>query len=191
MTCRGGPARIRDVPTQGDSRMAATVRLGLVGKSFVGSRLPSFRGAIVRGCPHPSPLDSGLRENDEVGWWPAGVGLPRPRPGCPQGTPLRLFWRMVGRRWALLGRPVWVRRAPRPGRFVNRPYGDVGEWWDAGGQYRAGSDAGGSDQLLLFRRLVTLVIFGDELVQGVHVGACAGDDYVGVGGSATEMRPSL
>ncbi len=67
MTCRGGPARIRDVPTQGDSRMAATVRLGLVGKSFVGSRLPSFRGAIVRGCPHPSPLDSGLRRNDELG----------------------------------------------------------------------------------------------------------------------------
>ena len=66
MTCRGGPARIRDVPTQGESRMAATVRLGLVGKSFVGSRLPSFRGAIVRGCPHPSPLDSGLRRNDEL-----------------------------------------------------------------------------------------------------------------------------
>ena len=50
--------------------MGATVRLGLVGKSFVGSRLPSFRGAIVRGCPHPSPLDSGLRRNDE---WGAGV----------------------------------------------------------------------------------------------------------------------
>ena len=66
MTCRGGPARIRDVPTQGESRMGATVRLGLVGKSFVGSRLPSFRGAIVRGCPHPSPLDSRLRENDEL-----------------------------------------------------------------------------------------------------------------------------
>ena len=65
---RGTGARIRDVPTQGDSRMAATVRLGLVGKSFVGSRLPSFRGAIVRGCPHPSPLDSGLRRNASWAW---------------------------------------------------------------------------------------------------------------------------
>ena len=26
----------------------------------------------------------------------------------------------------------WGFAVPRPRRFVNRPYGDVGEWWDAG-----------------------------------------------------------
>ena len=143
MTCRGGPARIRDVPTQGDSRMAATVRLGLVGKSFVGSRLPSFRGAIVRGCPHPSPLDSGLRRNDE---WGAGVtNLARGNDEVVAGV-------------TTLEAGRWGFAVPRPRRFVNRPYGDVGEWWDAGGQYRAGSDAGGSDQLLLLRSRVALVV---------------------------------
>ena len=78
--------------------------------------------------------------------------------GAHKGHPYVCFGEWWGRRWALLGRPVWVRRAPRPGRFVNRPYSDVGGWRDAGGHYRAGSDAGGSDQLLLFRRLVTLVV---------------------------------
>ena len=29
----------------------------------------------------PFPLDSRFRENDEVGWWPAGAGLPRPAEG--------------------------------------------------------------------------------------------------------------
>ena len=61
----------------------------------------------VFGCGwcRPSPLDSRFRENDEVGWWPAGAGLPRP------------------------GR----------GRFVNRPYSDVGGWWDASGHHWSGA----------------------------------------------------
>ena len=38
------------------------------------------------------------------------------------------------------GRPVGVCRAP-PWRFANRPYGVVGGWWDAGGQFWAGEFA--------------------------------------------------
>ena len=39
--------------------------------------------------------------------WVAGRwAFAAPRPGCPQGTPLRWFWWLVGRRWALRGRPV-------------------------------------------------------------------------------------
>ena len=107
----------------------------------------------VRDCRHSAallfvdartpPLDSGLRRNDE---WGAGVtNLARGNDEVVAGV-------------TTLEAGRWGFAVPRPRRFVNRPYGDVGGWWDAGGQYRAGSDAGGSDQLLLFRRLVTLVV---------------------------------
>ncbi len=120
MTCRGGPARIRDVPTQGDSRMAATVRLGLVGKSFVGSRLPSFRDAIVRGYPHPSPLDSGLRRNDE---WGAGVtNLARGNDEVVAGMTT-----CEAGRWGFATRPA-------QDAHKGHPYGGLGGLWDASGR---------------------------------------------------------
>ena len=38
----------------------------------------------------------------EAGWWAFAM----PRPGCPQGTPLRWFWWVVGCQWELRGRPA-------------------------------------------------------------------------------------
>ena len=71
------------------------------------SRLSFLRGVMVRGSPRPSPLDSRFRENDEVGWWPAGVGLPRPAQGAHKGHPYGGFggwWDASGHYWA--GRPT-------------------------------------------------------------------------------------
>ena len=53
------------------------------------------------------------RPYSDVGGMPVGIAGPAgrracavPRPGCPQGTPLRWFWWVVGYQWALLGRPA-------------------------------------------------------------------------------------
>ena len=135
MTCRGGPARIRDVPTQGESRMAATVRLGLVAKSFVGSRLPSFRGAMVRGCPHPSPLDSGLRRNDE---WGAGVtNLARGNDEVVAGM---TTW--VAGRWGFAAPPTQdAHSSESPLQLM------LVSWWDASGHYWDGRLTWAGDEL--------------------------------------------
>ena len=83
-----------------------------------GAGTPRYENAAwsleVFGCGwcRPSPLDSRFRENDEVGWWPAGVGLPRPAQGAHEG----------------------------------HPYGDVGGWWDTGGNYGARRQAHGWGQ---------------------------------------------
>ena len=61
-----------------------------------------------------------------------------PRLGCPQGTPLRLFWRVVGRQWELRGRPAhgWVRARALRGCLVRQqqdggdPAGGFGEVLD-------------------------------------------------------------
>ena len=52
---------------------------------------------VVPPCP---PLDSGFRRSDEVGWWPAGGGLPCPAQGAHKGHPYRCF----GKGWDAGGR---------------------------------------------------------------------------------------
>ena len=57
--------------------------------------------------------------NDEL-----GAGLPKleagrwafaaPLPRCPQGTPLRLFWQVVGCQWAIRGRPANLKLGTSP-----------------------------------------------------------------------------
>ena len=61
------------------------------------------------GLPSPwTPAFAGVTNwgwrNDHTGGRPPGFTAPRP--GCPQGAPLRLFWQVVGRHWAIQGRLV-------------------------------------------------------------------------------------
>ena len=93
-----------------------------------GAGTPRYENATwsleVFGCGwcRPSPLDSRFRENDEVGWWPAGGGLPCPAQGAHKGHPYGGFggwWDASGNYGA--GRPT-VGGKPQPYifRWVSR-----------------------------------------------------------------------